>query len=274
MIDFQKTLHMLSIDCSKLKPQSAKKVYWRCDNCGIEKLKQYRDCIKSTGLCLKCNGKQQATIMGNKFGKKQQKQGKCLYCSLPINSNLITCTEHRKQHLSNIKSGKNNPAWTGASQCACGKRKSSKAVSCRECSFASGRRSGKNNGRWIEDRGMIVSARIARTMLNNTMKSLGKKKNAKTPKIIGYSFKELKEYIESKFEPWMNWNNYGSAPDQWSIDHIIPVSVLIKNGIKDPAIINALWNLRPIRTSHNIKKSNSIDLLAKTLALEKLRLCI
>lgn len=54
-------------------------------------------------------------------------------------------------------------------------------------------------------------------------------KNNKYQQILGTSFPELKKYIESKWEPWMNWNNYGLYKTNeynvgWDIDHIIPTS--------------------------------------------------
>lgn len=104
------------------------------------------------------------------------------------------------------------------------------------------------------------------------MKSLGLKKNGRTVKMLGYSFRELKQHIETQFEPWMNWSNRGISRGKWSIDHIIPVTVLIKHNITDPSIINALWNLRPLESITNIRRSNSIDDAARILATEKLGL--
>lgn len=45
---------------------------------------------------------------------------------------------------------------------------------------------------------------------------------------LGCSLEEFKIHIESKFESWMNWNNYGKYNGEleygWDIDHIIPIS--------------------------------------------------
>jgi len=67
---------------------------------------------------------------------------------------------------------------------------------------------------------------------NNIRSSLIKKeyrKNTRTSKILGCSFEEFKIHLESKFEPWMNWDNYGKYKKGeynfgWDIDHIIPTS--------------------------------------------------
>jgi hypothetical protein len=48
---------------------------------------------------------------------------------------------------------------------------------------------------------------------------------------LGCSFEELKLYLESKFEPWMDWNNQGLYNGEfdygWDIDHILPISIAI-----------------------------------------------
>lgn len=66
--------------------------------------------------------------------------------------------------------------------------------------------------------------KIIRRIINS---SLNKKGN-KTINIIGCSFEDFKQYIESKFEPWMNWDNHGLYNGElnygWDLDHIIPIS--------------------------------------------------
>ena len=51
----------------------------------------------------------------------------------------------------------------------------------------------------------------------------------KTEEILGCSFEEFKIYLESKFEPWMTWNNRGLYNSSklnygWDIDHKIPLA--------------------------------------------------
>lgn len=45
---------------------------------------------------------------------------------------------------------------------------------------------------------------------------------------LGCSLEDLRIYIESKFETWMTWDNYGKYNGElnygWDIDHIIPIS--------------------------------------------------
>ena len=55
------------------------------------------------------------------------------------------------------------------------------------------------------------------------------KKSLRTEQILGCTIQKLKEHLESKFESWMNWDNYGlynknSFNYGWDIDHITPVT--------------------------------------------------
>jgi len=83
-------------------------------------------------------------------------------------------------------------------------------------------------------------------------------KKGKTIDIIGCTFEELKKYLESKFEYWMTWENYGLYNGElnygWDIDHIIPVSI---SQTEDDIIrLNHYSNLQPLcsKTNRDIKR--------------------
>ena len=67
-----------------------------------------------------------------------------------------------------------------------------------------------------------------RNLISRSIKRNGYNKKSKTYKILGCSFEEFKLHIESQWEEWMNWDNYGKCNGEekygWDIDHIIPVS--------------------------------------------------
>jgi hypothetical protein len=67
-----------------------------------------------------------------------------------------------------------------------------------------------------------------RCLIHAALKSNTNNTNTKTYKILGCTNIEFKSYIESQFQPWMNWNNrglYNGEPNYgWDIDHIIPMS--------------------------------------------------
>lgn len=78
---------------------------------------------------------------------------------------------------------------------------------------------------------------------------------------LSYTPQQLKEHLESQFEPWMNWDNYGkyeSDRQTWQIDHIIPQSLFLYESIDDERFQEcwSLNNLRPLSTIENIKKGN------------------
>ena len=85
-------------------------------------------------------------------------------------------------------------------------------------------------------------------MINGSLKKNGFTKKSRTYEILGCSYEEFKEYIESKWEPWMNWSNRGlyngTKNYGWDIDHIVPQSKAIT---EDELIkLNHYTNLNPL----------------------------
>lgn len=76
--------------------------------------------------------------------------------------------------------------------------------------------------------------------------------------ILGCSSIEFKEFIESKFEDWMNWGNYGKYNGElnygWDIDHIIPLSSALNE--EELIKLSHYLNLQPLCSKINryIKK--------------------
>lgn len=83
-------------------------------------------------------------------------------------------------------------------------------------------------------------------------------------KCLGYSTLQLKQHIESKFEFWMSWSNWGgynpntwndAEPSTWTwnIDHIIPQSDLPYISMEDEnfKICWSLSNIRPYSAKLN-----------------------
>ena len=113
-----------------------------------------------------------------------------------------------------------------------------------------------------------------RRLRNNISRSIsfymsgsGGKKGLSHLKFVDWTYDELIAWIESKFEPWMNWNNYGpynrktwddnaQSTWTWQIDHIIPHSSFKYETMDCPEFRQcwALENLRPYSA-----KQNNID---------------
>ena len=100
-----------------------------------------------------------------------------------------------------------------------------------------------------------------KSMLAKTLSRKGYKKKSRSHEIIGCSFEEFKLYLESKFEPWMTWDNYGlynGTPNYgWDIDHIIPQSSA--NTEEELLRLNHFSNLQPLcsKVNRDIKKNLS-----------------
>lgn len=99
-----------------------------------------------------------------------------------------------------------------------------------------------------------------RTMIGGAIKRNGYKKLTKTELILGCTFEHFKLHIESLFEPWMSWDNYGLYNGQsnygWDIDHIVPLSSALNEN--DILKLNHYSNLRPLCSYNNryVKRDN------------------
>jgi hypothetical protein len=94
------------------------------------------------------------------------------------------------------------------------------------------------------------------------LKKNGYVKISRTHEIIGCTPLELKIHIESKFEDWMNWNNYGLYNGElnygWEIDHIVPLSSAKSE--EDILKLNHYSNLQPLCSYTNrYIKSDKLD---------------
>lgn len=92
-----------------------------------------------------------------------------------------------------------------------------------------------------------------RANINSGIKRKGFKKSLKTIEILGCSFENFKNHLESNFETWMSWNNYGLYNGQlnygWDIDHIIPLYSAEKE--VDVIKLNHYTNLQPLCSKVN-----------------------
>lgn len=101
-----------------------------------------------------------------------------------------------------------------------------------------------------------LSSRM-RSMIGNSLRSNGYSKSSKTEEILGCSFEEFKLYLESRFEDWMTWENYGLFNGElnygWDIDHIIPLDSAETE--EDIIKLNHYTNLQPLcsYTNRHIK---------------------
>lgn len=93
-----------------------------------------------------------------------------------------------------------------------------------------------------------ISARI-----RSGIKSTGFCKKFKTKEILGCTYEEFKLYIESQFEPWMTWENYGKYNGElnhgWDLDHIVPLATAKTE--EDVIKLNHYKNFQPLCSKVN-----------------------
>lgn len=100
---------------------------------------------------------------------------------------------------------------------------------------------------------------IVKRSIKDSFRNKNLSKLQKSHIILGSSIEEFKVYLESKFESWMNWNNYGLYNGElnygWDMDHIIPIS-LAKNE-EDIIKLNHYTNFQPLcsKINRDIKKN-------------------
>ena len=111
-------------------------------------------------------------------------------------------------------------------------------------------------------------------------KILNKKGDSFLPH-LNYTFDELKQHLESQFEPWMNWQNWSTYNSEtwddndqstwtWNVDHIIPQAYFKYESMEDEEFKKcwALSNLRPLNAKQNVsegKRENSRSLGIKPI---------
>jgi hypothetical protein len=99
-----------------------------------------------------------------------------------------------------------------------------------------------------------------RNLIRNGLLSKNHKKTSKTKDILGCKIEDFRFFIESKFEPWMNWNNHGKYNGQrnygWDLDHIVPISS--STNVNDIVKLNHYTNFQPLcsKLNRHIKRGN------------------
>jgi hypothetical protein len=99
----------------------------------------------------------------------------------------------------------------------------------------------------------VKTKKFMYSCIRRMVKNYGLNKTGSTCELVGYTRDELILHIESQFVDGMSWGNYGD----WHIDHIKPMSLFFRDGVYNPATVNALSNLQPLWAMDNIKKGSN-----------------
>ena len=132
---------------------------------------------------------------------------------------------------------------------------------CKICKPYSDKRNSNNPRKPLDKKLRRISTNINKC-IRKSFKKKGIVKSKTVCEILGCSYQDFKIYIESQFENWMNWNNYGLYNGQlnhgWDLDHIVPKSIAKTE--EDILKLNHYSNFRPLcsKTNRDIKR-NKLD---------------
>ncbi len=96
--------------------------------------------------------------------------------------------------------------------------------------------------------------RLCRASFTKWFKSKGYHKYGHVSELLGCSFKELCQHLESQFKPGMTWENQGYYG--WHIDHIKPLASFDP---LNPEHLKEAWhytNMQPLWAKENFTKSD------------------
>jgi len=108
-----------------------------------------------------------------------------------------------------------------------------------------------------------IRSLIKTTFVRGLVEDIVKAK--KTSAIIGCTFQEFKNHIESQFESWMNWDNYGNVCESlepncsWDLDHIVPITLAKTE--EEVYLLNHWSNFQPLCSyvNRNVKRDNVFE---------------
>lgn len=91
-----------------------------------------------------------------------------------------------------------------------------------------------------------------RSALRNALKKSVVSKKYSAMELLGISIPDFKKYLESKFQPGMNWENKG----EWHIDHIKPCATFDLTDVAQQRECFHYSNLQPLWGTVNYQKNS------------------
>lgn len=261
----------------------------KCSNCGdmLSSSLFYKQALSKDGMQTQCkaclSAKDKIRYKANH--KKEKKENANRYRKMTQEPDpRIVRAEKKCSGCKTIKSIKCFGNYSGSpdkhyyycKECRSNHTKTNKYKS-KEYECRNRHKRNERNKRRIEARPDLRLNRVIKAHLNRMLKRLGLRKTQTSFAYFPYSAIELRTHLESQFEPWMNWDNYGRYnvtlwDDEdplswtWQIDHIIPQHELLYRDITDENFKKcwALSNLRPFPAKQNV-----IDGARKLTAIQR-----
>ena len=102
----------------------------------------------------------------------------------------------------------------------------------------------------------VIRCRIS-SRIHYALRQNGVAKNNPALELLGCTIPQLKEYLESKFQPGMTWEN--QAINGWHIDHIKPCSLFDLTKEEEQKKCFHYTNCQPLWAKDNISKKDSYN---------------
>jgi hypothetical protein len=192
-------------------------------------------------LCPKCNQLKPLT----EYSKNKNKNDGLSYCCKTCHHSYITIPHHIKYKEYNKIYGKewrkNNPNYNKIQNKEYAKKYYSKHKDeLKEYN--------KNYSKTRREQDPLF--KLKSNIRNTIIRYIKNPKNNNTEQILGCTFEQLKQHIESQWVEGMNWDNW--TQDGWHVDHIIPLaSATTEDEIYK---LNHYTNLQPLWAPDNMKK--------------------
>ena len=226
---------------------------------------------QSSWECL-CDCGNTTIVLNNNLRKRSTLSCGCLQAQRAFESNLIDHTDEKHGLLTVIsyaETRNKNAYWNCV--CECGNEcvvaamsfPKTKSCGCKQGNFVHGEWSKgyANYAKFRRNDPLIKLKHNVSSSIRSALKNAGKTKaGQKTFECLPYSAQELKDHIESLWESWMNWDNYGGSSNDprktWHIDHIKPHCDFNYKSLKDKLFVEcwSLSNLRPLEKKKNMSK--------------------
>lgn len=198
-------------------------------------------------ICSKCGIEKDLNLFCKRKSSKDGHRNECLECRKVIYQAYMK--EYNKKYSIDNRDRLNDSAFTRRSN-------NPESIRKKECSYSKKRRVENNCYKFMKYFHVKFMASL-KTLKSNCMF-----------KFVPFTLDDFLKHLESQFEWWMTWSNYGTyrksnwndndpSTWKWSLDHIIPQSQLKFSSYDDPNF-NRCWaleNLRPLSAKKNTKKA-------------------
>jgi hypothetical protein len=208
-------------------------------------------------VCKKCNEDLEIAEFSKDRSRKSGFHPYCKKCNSSAMSNWLS---RNKEHISNYHKALYAANPDKFKKESFDRRRTLKGKETYNKSIKKYRASGKlaayERKKKIEDPEYKL-LHVLRNKLLHIVKKQGVAKSNRAIILTGCSKQELKQHLESQFQPGMSWDNYGKGG--WVIDHIKPCAAFDFTDPKQQEECFHYTNLQPMWEIENMKKNSYFE---------------